>query len=69
MSSMNTYTLSNGNKIPVLGFGTWQTPAGDTAKAAVQAALAAGFRHIDTAEMYGNEQSIGESRKRINYFR
>lgn len=61
MSSMNTYTLSNGNKIPVLGFGTWQTPAGDTAKAAVQAALAAGFRHIDTAEMYGNEQSIGEA--------
>lgn len=61
MSSMNTYTLSNGNTIPVLGFGTWQTPAGNTAKDAVKAALAAGFRHIDTAEMYGNEQSIGEA--------
>ena len=51
MSLMNTYTLANGVKIPVLGFGTWQTPAGKTATAAVLAALDARFTHIDTAEM------------------
>ena len=63
MGSMNMYTLENGVKIPVLGFGTWQTPAGQTAKDAVKAALDAGFTHIDTAEMYGNEASIGEAIK------
>ena len=59
MGLMNTYTLENGVKIPVLGFGTWQTPAGKVATDAVLAALDAGFTHIDTAEMYGNEKSIG----------
>ena len=39
MSLMNTYTLENGVKIPVLGFGTWQTPAGKVATDAVLAAL------------------------------
>lgn len=63
MSLMNTYTLENGVKIPVLGFGTWQTPAGKVATDAVLAALDAGFTHIDTAEMYGNEKSIGQAVK------
>ena len=43
MSLMNTYTLENGVKIPVLGFGTWQTPAGKVATDAVLAALDAGW--------------------------
>lgn len=57
----DTYTLSNGTKIPQLGFGTWQTPDGQTAVQAVQAAIKAGYRHIDTAQAYGNEASVGQA--------
>ncbi|MFT9107943.1 MAG: aldo/keto reductase, partial [Liquorilactobacillus satsumensis] len=62
-SLIDTYTLNNGVKIPVVGFGTWQTPAGAVAKVAVKSALSSGYRHIDTAEMYGNEQSVGAAVK------
>lgn len=62
-SLVDAYTLANGVRIPVVGFGTWQTPAGEIAKTAVKAALTSGYRHIDTAEMYGNEQSVGEAIK------
>lgn len=55
----DTYTLNNGVKIPVIGFGTWQTPDGDVAKQSVETAINAGFRHIDTAAAYGNEDSVG----------
>ena len=54
-----TYTLANGVQIPVLGFGTWQTPDGDTAIKSVKAALEAGYRHIDTAQAYQNEARVG----------
>ena len=47
-------TLSNGYAIPSLGFGTWQTPDGQTAVNAVKTAIAAGYRHIDTAAIYGS---------------
>ena len=61
---MNTYrdsfTLSNGVHIPCIGLGTWQTD-GDTTKAAIHTALAAGYRLIDTAAAYGNERSVGEA--------
>ena len=60
----DTYTLNNGVKIPIIGFGTWQTPDGDVAKHAVESALNAGYRHIDTAAAYGNEESVGEGIKR-----
>ena len=60
----DTYTLNNGVRIPIIGFGTWQTPNGDVAKAAVEAALNAGYRHIDTATAYGNETSVGEAIKK-----
>ncbi|HML48738.1 MAG TPA: aldo/keto reductase, partial [Clostridia bacterium] len=50
------YTLSNGVKIPCIGFGTWQAENGDIAVSSVKAALAAGYRHIDTAAGYGNEE-------------
>ena len=53
------YTLNNGIKIPCVGFGTWQAEEGDIAKASVKTALAAGYRHIDTAAAYGNEESVG----------
>ncbi|APX72677.1 aldo/keto reductase [Companilactobacillus allii] len=59
----DTYTLSNGVKIPIVGFGTWQTPDGDVAKESVKAAIEAGYHHIDTAAAYGNEDSVGEGIK------
>lgn len=57
----DTHTLRNGVAIPCLGFGTYKTPQGDTAVEAVQTALAAGYRHIDTAAFYGNEASVGQA--------
>ncbi|WP_104134686.1 aldo/keto reductase [Cryobacterium sp. Y62] len=60
MTAVPTITLNNGTSIPQLGFGTYQiTP--ETTKAATRAALEAGYRHIDTAEMYGNEKEVGEA--------
>jgi 2,5-diketo-D-gluconate reductase A len=49
-----------GGRMPQVGFGTWKL-RGDQARAAVTAALSAGYRHIDTATMYGNEQEIGDA--------
>ncbi|KRL01663.1 aldo/keto reductase [Liquorilactobacillus capillatus] len=60
-SLIDTYTLNNGSKIPIVGFGTWQTQDGPLAVVAVKSALASGYRHIDTAEMYGNEKSVGKA--------
>ena len=53
-------TLNDGNTIPQLGFGVFQIEPQDTAKA-VSEALENGYRHIDTAEMYGNEKEVGEA--------
>ncbi|GAA0806599.1 aldo/keto reductase [Spirilliplanes yamanashiensis] len=52
--------LDTGTSIPLLGFGTWQL-RGDEAYRAVRAALDAGYRHIDTATMYGNEAEVGRA--------
>lgn len=57
------YTLANDVQIPCIGFGTWQTPDGETAINSVKAALKAGYRHIDTAACYGNEASVGQAIK------
>ncbi len=65
MDRNSTYELSNGVRIPVLGFGTWQSADGDEAYNAVLSALRAGYRHIDTAAAYENEESVG---KAINDF-
>src|SRR3954464_15961908 len=56
-------TLSQGVEIPALGFGVFQTPPGETISA-VESALAAGYRHIDTAAAYGNEREVGEGIRR-----
>ncbi len=61
MSKIPTYKLANGQEIPVLGFGTWQTPDGDVAEQSVLKALESGYRHIDTAMIYGNEVSVGRA--------
>jgi 2,5-diketo-D-gluconate reductase A len=55
---MQTVTLNNGVTMPILGFGVFQIPEDDT-QAAVEAALAAGYRHLDTAASYGNEEAVG----------
>ena len=52
--------LNNGVEMPALGFGVFQTPPEETV-AAVEAALATGYRHIDTAAAYGNEREVGEA--------
>ncbi len=52
-------TLNDGQRIPQLGLGVWQVRAGATCEAAVLAALEAGYRLIDTAAMYGNEENVG----------
>ena len=58
-SLTDTFELSNGIKIPCIGYGTWQTPDGDCAERCVADALSVGYRHIDTAFAYGNEASVG----------
>ena len=63
MSAIPTIPLNDGTAIPQLGFGTWQIRPED-AVAAVADALAAGYRHIDTAQMYGNEREVGEAVRR-----
>lgn len=60
---MNTYQLNNGVKIPVLGFGTFKAKDGEEAYRAVLEALKAGYRHIDTAAIYQNEESVGQAIK------
>lgn len=57
----DTVKLANGVGLPCIGFGTWQTPDGETAIASVKSALEAGYRHIDTAAIYRNESSVGEA--------
>jgi diketogulonate reductase-like aldo/keto reductase len=57
---MNKLTLNNGIEIPALGLGVFQTPPDET-RAAVEAALRTGYRHIDTAAAYGNEREVGEA--------
>jgi diketogulonate reductase-like aldo/keto reductase len=58
-----TLTLNNGVEIPALGLGVFQTPPGETT-AAVEAAIATGYRHVDTAAAYGNERQVGDAIRR-----
>lgn len=59
MSHVPDITLDDGTTIPQLGFGVYQIPPAQTAEA-VRAALDIGYRHIDTAQMYGNEAGVGQ---------
>ncbi|MGI5117910.1 aldo/keto reductase [Marinactinospora thermotolerans] len=61
--SIPNFTLNNDVRIPVLGFGVYQTPPEETI-AAVTTALETGYRHIDTAAAYGNEREVGEALRR-----
>lgn len=60
MTNVPTTRLNDGSTIPQLGFGVWQVPA-DGAEAAVGEALKVGFRHIDTAAAYNNEEGVGHA--------
>jgi 2,5-diketo-D-gluconate reductase A len=60
VSAVPDIMLNNGKTIPQLGFGVFQVKPAD-AVAAASAALRAGYRHIDTAQMYGNEKEVGEA--------
>jgi diketogulonate reductase-like aldo/keto reductase len=52
--------LADGNEMPMLGLGVWQVPGGPECASAVRTALELGYRHIDTAQAYGNEASVGQ---------
>lgn len=53
--------LASGNPIPLLALGVWQVPDGSACTGAVRDALDLGYRHIDTAQAYGNEESVGQA--------
>ena len=53
--------LSDGSEIPLLGLGVWQVSKGRECEQAVRWALELGYRHIDTAQAYGNEESVGKA--------
>ncbi|MDX6639089.1 MAG: hypothetical protein QOF12_100 [Solirubrobacteraceae bacterium] len=53
--------LADGNQMPMLGLGVWQVPDGPECVNAVRWALELGYRHIDTAQAYGNEASVGQA--------
>src|SRR5579884_4123169 len=54
-------TLADGSGVPLLGLGVWQIPDGPQCVNAVRWALELGYRHIDTAQAYGNEESVGRA--------
>jgi 2,5-diketo-D-gluconate reductase A len=56
----NETTLADGAQLPLLGLGVWQVPKGRECVDAVRWALELGYRHIDTAQAYGNEESVGQ---------
>ena len=58
-SQNDCFTLPNGVRVPCIGYGTWQTP-GEITRACVKTAIRAGYTHIDTAFIYGNEKEVGE---------
>jgi diketogulonate reductase-like aldo/keto reductase len=64
MASLNinsTVELNNKVRMPVLGLGVYQTPPGKTTQNAVKSAIRVGYRHIDTARIYGNEADVGQA--------
>ena len=65
MSKYNvpTFKLNDGNEIPVIGFGTYQIPADGSTYETVKSALDAGYRHVDTAAAYFNEEEVGKAIK------
>lgn len=69
MTLQETYTLRDGVMIPKIGFGTWQMPNDDHTIKVVENAIKVGYKHIDTAQMYGNEEAVGQGIKNSNIAR
>jgi diketogulonate reductase-like aldo/keto reductase len=69
LSDQPTRELAGGAGMPVLGLGVWQMAAGRETEQAVEWALEAGYRHIDTASMYRNEESVGGALRRSGLLR
>lgn len=61
MNLQSNVTLNNSVEMPTLGLGVWQMAEGEETETAVRSALEAGYRHIDTAKLYGNERSVGKA--------
>ena len=61
MDGARVLALRDGTLMPLLGLGVWQVPDGPGCVSAVRWALEAGYRHIDTAQAYGNEASVGRA--------
>ena len=59
-TASHTLALNTGGHIPQLGLGVWQSPRGEGTQGAVRTALRFGYRHVDTARVYGNEHDVGE---------
>lgn len=60
MNDSNSFMLNTNARIPAVGFGCWRITPDSAAKAAVKAALEIGYRHVDTAKIYGNEIGVGQ---------
>jgi len=60
---MNYRTLNNGVKIPMVGFGVFQIQDDETTQKVVEEAIKVGYRLIDTAQVYGNEEAVGRAIK------
>ncbi|WP_018658731.1 aldo/keto reductase [Allofustis seminis] len=63
MNKNSRYTLNDGHQIPVIGFGTWQMPNDESTTKIIEEAIHVGYRHIDTAAIYGNEEAVGQAIK------
>lgn len=63
MDLQDTYTLSDGTNIPIVGFGTWQMENNQETADIVEYAIEIGYRHIDTAALYKNEEAVGQGIK------
>lgn len=61
---MQTVKLNNGVEMPILGFGVYQVPDGSDCEKAVSEAIEVGYRMFDTAQAYGNEESVGNAIKK-----
>jgi len=62
-TTRTTRELADGNEMPMLGVGVWQVPEGPECVSAVRWALERGYRHVDTAQAYRNESSVGTALK------